>query len=181
MIGNRLQKRGITLIELLTGIGLFSVVIIAFLQLFTSAFREQGKVMSKVELLNSASYVSEYISRALRMARKDDSEGIDCLSMANANYELTYSGQGIKIRNHNNECQEFFLDNSQILKTSKGSVSQSLTPSNLKVESLRFNLSGDEDNDSSQPKVTFALKLKINEETINIQTTVSQRDLDVGE
>ncbi|MBU2579068.1 prepilin-type N-terminal cleavage/methylation domain-containing protein [Patescibacteria group bacterium] len=168
-------NKGITLIELLIGISLFSIVIVAFLQLFTSAFKEQSKILSKTELLNSGSYASEYVSRALRMARK--AEDAICIPVG-TNYAATTNG--IKFLNHNSECQEFRLTGN-ILETNKVGLgsAQSLTPSNLTVESLKFNIFGDQAGDTAQPKITFVLKLKINTETLNIQTTVSQRDLDV--
>jgi len=177
MIGNKIKnkKNGTTLIELLIGIGLFSVVIVAFLQLFTSAFKEQSKVSSKVSLLNSASYVSEYMSRALRMAKKDLSG--TCTGAAETNYFITTNS--IIFLNYKGECQKFFRDGN-FLKTSKNSSEQSLTPANLTVENLKFDLFGDIQ-DNSQPKVTFVLKMKNNEQTLNIQTTISQRNLNIAE
>jgi type II secretory pathway pseudopilin PulG len=179
MTGNKkCKKNGITLIELLMGLGLFSIVIIAFLQLFTSAFKEQNKILSKLQLLDNGSYASEYMSRALRMARKDL---LGTCIPVNNNYIAT--ANGIKFLNYKDQCQEFFLDGT-ILKTSKSGFAQpiqSLTPSNLIAEALNFNISGEQGSDLLQPKVTFALKLKnnINGEILNIQTTVSQRDMDI--
>ncbi|GAJ06754.1 unnamed protein product, partial [marine sediment metagenome] len=65
------MNKGFTLIEILISITIFSIVIIAFLSLFTSAFHYQRESLNSAYLLNSASYLTEYISRDLRMAKKD--------------------------------------------------------------------------------------------------------------
>ena len=173
------SKRGFTLIELLITITIFSIVITAFLGLFGSAFHWQRKSLSQFYLLNNASYLTEYISRALRMAKKDLTGS--CIA-PKYNYENP-GGDSSKIRflNYNEECQEFFLQNG-VLKVKKSGVTLPLTPSNLIVESLKFEINGESQNDQLQPKVTFVLKLKTSQQPsqiINLQTTVSQRDLDV--
>jgi prepilin-type N-terminal cleavage/methylation domain-containing protein len=175
-----LKKRGFTLIELLITIMVFSIVITGFLALFSSAFENQRKSLAQAHLLNSASYLTEYISRALRMAKKDLTGS--CITLK-YNYENP-GGDSSKIRflNYNDECQEFFLQNG-VLKVKKSGVTLSLTPSNLTVESLKFEISGESQNDQLQPRVTFALKLKTSQQPsqiINLQTTISQRDLDVA-
>ena len=57
-----------------------------------------------------------------------------------------------------------------------------LTPSNLEVENLSFEIKGASQDDVIQPQVTFVLNLKTvgaSPQTLNLQTTISQRDLDV--
>lgn len=176
------NNKGTTLIELLVGITLFSIVVIAFFQLFNSVFKEQSKNLNKSYLLNNASYAMEYMSRALRMARKELDDPSTCLSVVKSNYEITRGGNGIKFINfdsHNvKECKEFFLEN-KTLKILKDGVDHPLTSSNVSVEKLKFDLKGEGSGDS-QPKLTFALEVKIANETLKLQTTVSQRDLDVN-
>jgi len=165
---------GFTLIELLIAMSIFSVVVVGFLELFGSAFKEQGKNLNKVYLLNNVSYVAEYMGRALRMAKKD--LGGVCIT-SKYNFE-TPSASHIKFLNYKGECQEFFLED-KILKVKKLGFVQDLTPSNIEVENLKFFLVGEGQEDDLQPRVTFAIKLKNKEELLDFQTTISQRDLDV--
>jgi len=171
------MKKGITLVELLISIGLFSIVIVAFLQLFSSAFAEQRKILVKNFLLNNTSYSVEYISRALRMAQKDN--GGNCISSGN-NYEIILNGQGIKFLNYKGQCQEFFLEN-KILKVRKfdfPDVAHELISNDLKVNKLIFQSTDGTLN--VQPKITFAVEFETQlEEKLKIQTTVTQRNLDL--
>ena len=164
---------------------IFSIVIIVSLGLFSSAFKEQRRSMGSAYLLNEASYVTEYMSRALRMVKKDLAG--TCID-SKYNYQNP-GGDASKIRflNYHEKCQEFILDGNEL----KVGVSSSaypptekdfLTPSNLVVEDLNFKISGGTQDDNLQPKVTFILKIKTKElesQELNLQTTISQRDLDV--
>ena len=169
----RFSKKGFTLIEILITITVFSIIITAALSLFGSAFRYQRESLAKAYLLNNASYITEYASRALRMAKKDLSGS--CIGAGN-NFATTTDE--IKFLNYNNECQRFFLEDS-IFKVEKLGIVQTLSPSNLVVEDLDFVVSGQSQEDETQPKVTFCFKLKSSGQEIKVQTTVSQRDLDV--
>lgn len=182
MIGNDKKinsSAGFTLIEILIAVSVFSIAVAAFMGLFTSAFKYQQKAQSAVELLNNISFVTEYMSKALRMAQKDmDGKCID----AKGNF-LLLSDSHIKFLNYNGECQEFYLGSGDgQLWTRKLNASQQLTSSRINIESLKFYISGGSQNDQLQPKVTFVFKFKTKEiqpQSITTQTTVSQRQLDV--
>lgn len=175
------RKKGFTVIEVLVTISIFSIVVTSFLSLFGSAFSSQRKSLNSVYLLNNSSYISEYISRHLRMAKKDLAEPASCLSSRGLNFEIFSNGQGIKFINFKDICQEFYLENG-FLKVSKNGVVENLTPIDVIVESLVFQISGESQEDLLQPKVTFSIAMRTqNEPTgiLNFQTTISQRLLDV--
>lgn len=187
MTGDNSIKCGFTLIELLVAIAIFSVVVTSFFGLFSSAFREQRKNLNLQYLLQNTSYSAEYISRALRMAKKDLSGS--CLT-ALANFENP-DGNLSKIRflNYDEKCQEFFLEG-ETLKVRKSTDESSsnfgspepVTPQNIGIANLRFEISGESQLDSLQPKVTFTLSIRNKTpepQTLSIQTTISQRELDV--
>ncbi len=170
------KNKGFTLVEILIAMTIFSIVITSALGLFGSAFHYQRVSLDSAYLLNSASYITEYISRALRMAKKDI--GGICIS-SKYNFENP-GGDTSRVRflNYNDECQEFYLAGN-VLKVEKEGVGQDLTPSGLTVENLHFEIIGESQDDKIQPRVSFNLKLKNNDQELNFQTTVSQRDLDV--
>ena len=182
------MQKGYTLIEILVAIGIFFVVIAAPTGFFVSSLKAQQKALSSQELTDNISYMLEYMSRAIRMAKKDDINGINCLSGNKINYEITPSGQGgIRFKNYKNECQEFYLEDGRIKEYRTGySQPLFLTSNDLEVEEFNIFLSGETQIDSFQPKVTIFLKIKGKRSAspelqpkIKIQTTISQRNLDV--
>lgn len=171
------KQQGITLLEILIAISMFSVVIIGAIGLFVSLIKNQQALLDRAYVLNTLSYSTEYMSKAIRMAQKD----IDgnCVG-SNENFVLI-GPSNIKFLNYNNECQEFLLEN-QTLKVKKLNATQDLTPNSIIVESLNFVLYGESQLDTKQPKVSFVLKAKAKNSiapSFLIQTTVSQRMLDI--
>lgn len=184
MTGDNSIKNGFTLIELLVAVTIFSVVVTSFFGLFSSAFQEQRKNLDLQYLLQNISYSAEYISRALRMARKDLSG--DCITVK---HNFAAIADGIRFLNYDGECQEFFLEGEtlKIRKSTDGSSSnfgssEPVTPQNIGIDNLRFEISGENQLDTLQPKVTFTLSIRNKTpepQTLSIQTTISQRELDV--
>ncbi len=178
-----MKKNGFTLIELMVAITLFAIVIGAVSGVFVSGLREQRRALASAELLDQTSYVLEYMSRALRMAKKEIDEG--CLLNHGLNYEITPRG-GLRFINHleEDDCQEFFLENNQLMYW-KQSTNQTLplTSENLEIVSLNFRLRGEDQADNLQPRVTISFNVRAGVGDIRpyiiIQTTVSQRNLDI--
>lgn len=190
------MRMGFTLIEMLVAMTVFIVVIGSIIGLFISAIRSQSGALASQKLLDDTSYVMEYMSRAIRMAQKDDGSGTPCitsgLNYANADKNGNPIGDtwAIRFKNMYGGCQTFYLDstNGQLkeYRTDKnGAVEISdlpLTSSGLQVFPLQFIVSGDTPGDNLQPKVTISLTIKPKttaKPEIKIQTTLSQRNLDL--
>ena len=191
-------KNAYTLIEVLVAVGIFTIVIAAPTGFFVSALKGQQKALASQEVLDETSYALEYVSRSLRMAKKElncasksDPTTCACLKIGGygVNYELTHEGKGIKFTNYQNQCQEFFLDinDNRFKEVKDGGEAIPLTSDDLEVVVFKI---GPQDswgqNDNKQPKITLFLEVKGVESTrpelqpkIQIQTTVSQRNLDV--
>jgi len=171
------MKKGVTLVELLVAISIFSITIIAFMNLFTKAINYYRENLIENYLLDSSSYLLDYLARALRMAQKDI-QGT-CIGQ-NLNYYQSDPNR-IKFLSSKGECIEFYLESNQ-LKVLKSGISLPINPSNLLVEDLKFKILGESQDDNLQPRVTIVLKLKNNTQppkTFIVQTTISQRQLDV--
>lgn len=185
-------QKAFTLIEMLVAITIFSLMIGTLSSIFISGIREQQRALATQKLLDETSYVLEYMSRAIRMATKDDIEikgqpGKDCSgdSTDKINYKLTTTGQGgIKFRNYKNECQEFFLENNQLKERKDSGTALPMTSANTKIETLIFNVIGEDQplTDNLQPRVTIFLDVRSQTTggpSIKIQTTLSQRKIDI--
>lgn len=179
-------QKGLTLVEMLVAVALFFIIIVAISGLFISAIRGQTNALASQRLLDQTSYSLEYMSRALRMAKKQTSSLPSCLSSTGLNYEIV-AGH-LRFINHleNDDCQEFFLEDAK-LKQKKNNLTETLelTSAKLRITSLRFSLSGETQGEDLQPKVTIFLEIKgagqrIEEQPLmKIQTTISQRNLDI--
>lgn len=178
-----MDMRGFTLIEVLLVITIFSIVTTAFFELFGSAFQYQREYLDKISLLNNAYYIMEYMSRSLRLAKKDRVG--HCIGK-NRNYAV--SGKSITFLNFRGQCQRFRLSN-QSVEVAKSqdefprfnNRSMVLSSSNIKVLDLKFYVVGEPQppEDTLQPRVTMVLKLQRKEQKIFLQTTVTKRQLDV--
>jgi len=191
-----------TLIEILVAVGVFFIVIAAPTGFFVGSLKGQQKALSSQELLDQTSYVLEYMSRAIRMAKKDKIG--DCIS-DKYNYENPGGmSSAIRFINYDGRCQEFFLDlaNRQLYerKSTDGNAlnfGSALPLTSDKLEIISFEAKDpnngwrqyDEENqvaDKYQPRVTLFLEIKgirsarsELQPVIKIQTTISQRNLDV--
>ncbi len=178
------MNKSYTLIEVLVAVSIFTIVIAAPAGFLVGSLKGQQKALASQKLLDNTSYTLEYISRALRMAKKELSAPA-CLSQNGLNYEITRSETGLKFINYKEECQEFFLEGTR-LKESKDGIENYLTAEDLEIIDLKFRLSGQSQADNDQPRVTLFLEIKGGRgqraelrPLIKIQTTISQRNLDV--
>lgn len=189
MIGSKyfskffVSKKGLSLIEVLTSVTIFSIVVLTVTGIFISVLRIQRKVLATQEILDQTSYALEYMSRALRMAKKDISG--TCFG-AGDNYKLftTATSTGIKFIDSNNNCTEYYLENN-MLKKAIGSSLSDLTSAKLKVNYFKIVLDGESQNDNNQPRLTLSFevesqRLSVNQrQKLRFQTTISQRNLDI--
>jgi len=178
-IGNN-KTSAFTLIEFLIAMAIFSIAIVAAVQIFVSAMENQSQILALNNLTSNTSYSLEYISRILRMAKKDING--ECITVK-SNFENPGGDLSkIKFLDYHNQCHEFLLEDEQIKEKKADEDVISLTPDNLKVSNLRFNLIGETQTDDDQPKVTIVFEIETKEkkpQKISVQTTISQRDLDV--
>lgn len=183
-------KGGYTLIEVIVAVGIFSLILSIPTGFFVFSLTGQRKALAMKEITDNASSAFERMTIALRMVRKDLNG--DCLSTSGANYENPGSDQKkIRFLNYDGKCQEFSLINGQLNErksptSDRGQLSNPLpiTSDNLQItpDTFQFLLSGQNQGDQLQPRVTIFMEIyKKNQITtkMTVQTTVSQRNLDV--
>lgn len=183
-------SKGFTLIELIVVMAVFLFVTGTAFIIFISIVGNQNKVLAEQQILNQISYVEEYMSKALRMAAKDDIG--TCLGQAGYIYRPNFYDvtlgvfQGIKFINQTDfessdnpgGCQQFYLENG-VLKEIKGNGSPiALTSSSLEINSIKFVINGTDgsmaglgcqdpnqclisNNNGIQPRLTIILDVKI--------------------
>lgn len=181
------KKSGYTLVEVLVTVVVFAILLGAIIGIWASAIRMQRYILNSQELLNQTSYIMEYTSRAIRMAKKDVT---DICAIGTNNYGLPVSGDdGVRFRNMSGICKEFFKNGDVLKDGDEGRPLLSppfprdldLTSSLLIVNDFNVLIQGDFPN--NQPRVTLFLDIEAGsfdpKPRIKIQTTVSQRDLNI--
>ncbi|MGB9743397.1 MAG: PulJ/GspJ family protein [Minisyncoccales bacterium] len=184
---NQKNKKGFTLVEMLVALAIFGLLAGAFTGFMMSAIQAQRRILTTQQLFNNASYVLEYMSRTIRMAKKD----VDgkCTGIEGRNYSTDGSSLTF-LHYQQQECQKFFLENGVLKEqrtnlTDNSTSTNNLTPDNFKVTEFTVTVSGDETN--SQPKVTLKLTIQGKEEKpelqpkLTLQTSISQRDLNISQ
>ena len=181
-------KRGFTIIEVIVVMAVFLFIVGAGIGIFISIVQNQKRVLAEQQLLNQVSYIEEYMSKALRMAKTDQAG--DCIGEKNI-YKLTRydtglgSYRGIEFINPsdfdsegNPICQQFFLDNitdpdhpvlKELINSDNDNDAVALTSDNLKINSMKFLINKDisggdpvsSTSDGIQPRVTILLNIQI--------------------
>jgi type II secretory pathway pseudopilin PulG len=182
------NSKGFTLVEVLVVVATFIIIVIASVDLFVLMVSHQRRILAEQELSSQTSYITEYMSRALRMAKKDETGA--CLGAENIgrNYLLTQEASGvyhgIKFINASNQniCQEFILESGRIKEIKDSSPAIPITSETLLINNFNIVSYGDIAGDLQQPRVTIAMdveqKTKDFDLKKNMQITISQRNLD---
>jgi len=165
---------GLTLIEILVSITIFSTVIGIITNITLDIIRAEAITASNQVALDNGRFILQRIAKAVRVSV------IKTPSDSDSNE--------IKLDHPRRDIVEYFLstENRIIERIGEDPATDSfLDSSSVTVETFKFNIKGaDNGSDDRQPQVTIIMKLKPpkakNQElpSINIQTTLSQRCLD---
>lgn len=194
------RKNGYTLIEVLVAMVIFFAVVAAPTGFFIGAIRGQQRVLAVQELIDNVSYGMEYISRSLRMAKKELDVVSPCIALG-YNFEPTRPDAnnkfgGIKFKNYKGDCQEFYWDPTEkrLYEEIEGRAQNlPITSDDLEIVSFEItsqnslgNYSDWNQDDDFQPRVVLFIHMEGTKKQtvglqpdIKLQTTISQRDLDV--
>lgn len=195
-------SKGFTFVEILIVLGVFSVLITAVLGIFAYSIRIQKYTLASQQLLDQTSYVMEYMGRMVRMAKKctDTLDGINnpssCISTDGDSYSPSSSLSSSSIQfikaevyeeTKTKKCMSFSFSDGKIFQSINKGSSLQLTSNDIEVTSLKFHISGGSQppTDNFQPRITIFLSARVKNmnpaPVVNLQTTISQRDLDVEE
>lgn len=183
-----MNNKGFTLIEAIVALAIFIAISATLAQIIVVSIQNQIKITTTQNMFNQAIFALDKIEKELRMAKKDVDGG--CVGLEN-NFLISgnstiflYYDQTLGLR-----CKKFVLEDGKIReyisenKTATFVEGVDVTGDVVNVEDLRFNKMGDGRDDNLQPKITMIMKIKNkkieNSSSIMLQTTISQRRLDL--
>jgi prepilin-type N-terminal cleavage/methylation domain-containing protein len=179
-------ESGVSLIELLVSITLFSVLILFSTQIFKMVIDGQRSAISAQNVQENMRYAMEKMSKEIRMAQISNH---DCEAMFSAPrptavfkvFNTTIDGSKLYFKNQYGNCVVYYLEDNR-LKIMVGADTGFITPAKVEVRNLKFFVDDDliAAFHSKQPYVTMvmdakAIGLAIHEQKMKIQMTVSSR------
>lgn len=182
-----MKQKGFTLIELLVAVSVFSLVAAISTNFIFYSINIQRRALAQQTMLDQMSYAAEYMTRALRQAKKELQNPPRCLSVRGLNFEIGAGGRSISFVDANGQCRTLFLENGAVQERIAGGSGIALTPSTIEIVALTFATRGEGQGDALQPRVTFAFKARIKgvreefQYELSLQSTVSQRRYDALE
>lgn len=159
------MKKGFTLIELLVATTIFIVVIFVVLGLFVTALKAQRKVLAQQNIQDNARYLMGFIAKEIRMSEIDSVSPTVLNITRHDGVEVTYTFAGDTIQRES------------------GAISGPINSKGVSVTGRFYDLGVGED--GKQARITIVIKIETisdkpeGEAEINIQTTLSQRNLDI--
>jgi len=176
-----MKEKGFTLIEVMVASLVFLLVIGAVIGLLTSVIQNQVSSLKDQKAVSEISYAMEYMSRSLRMAKKDIS-GL-CTGSSGQVYQISPGEREITFINYYGKCQMF---GAELLiggglriyerRSTDENFSNFLNPVHISsayiyTEEIFFRQSL-----SNPPRITINVRAGLDSETLmNLQTTISQR------
>jgi len=185
-----MNNKGFTLIEAVVALAIFIAISSVLAQIVFVSIQNQIKVTLTQNMFNQAIFSLDKIEKELRMAKKDR---LGTCITAEKNYAV--SGSSITFLYNNQEtgdyvCKKFELSDGKIkehISTNDTSADLpatgvDITASSINIDALQFNVVND-GVDTLQPKITITMTITSssleNQTPIKLQTTISQRRIDL--
>ena len=183
------HQSGVTLLEMLVAVSLFSVVVLAATGIFKMVTEGQRNAIAAQNIQENMRYAFEAMSKEIRMAQKSEH---NCESVVGdlavyKVYNVTANIQGdiLYFKNKNGDCVAYYLEDDagiSRLKVYRGTSANFITPNEIKVSNLKFNVIDDDIGafHTVQPLVLMTMEVEaigkaMHKQSMRIQTAVSSR------
>ncbi len=168
------NNRGFSLLELVVGLGIFSVIVLSSTAIFQRIIDGQRMAIASQNTQESLRYTMEHISKEIRMALEDDGT---CTGSAGSIFAVGADNSILYFKNQDGECV-IYTSESNRFKITRGSNSGYITPDDIYVSNLKFYLKS-----TNQPAVTLTMRVNnlrfggrdLYRSQMDAQTTISSR------
>ena len=176
---NKKLQKGFTLIELMTSLSLFIIIMTVSLGSILGVFDANRKSRSIKTVMNNLNVALESMSKEMRYGRN-----YHCGPGNPATAQNCSEGQpNISFLSSNNEIISYRVNGTAIEKSVAGGNYYAITAPEVVIDSLTFYTTGAGTGDGRQPKTIFVLKGHAGNakgrSDFSLQTLVSQRALDI--
>lgn len=160
-----MAERGLTMIELIVAIGIFSLVVVMVVGIFVLAIATQRHITALRNVNDNIRFTIESMAREIKTG-KNFSSGASLLSFTNAKSEAVI----------------YRLNANTIEKSTDGGTNYfTVTSSEVIINYLNFYLMGQLVGDGLEPRITITIgatsQVGNKSANLKIQTTISQRPL----
>lgn len=160
------NEKGITLVELLVSVAIFSILILSATGIFVKIMNVQKKALAIQEVQDNISYTMEMISKEIRM-------------MSEITTKNTASDT-LVFKNSKEEDIVYSLISEQLTRKKGIEIPQAITSVNVDVTELTFYVNNWDTVNGPQPMVTINLVMEISDGNFGkaqarLQTTLSGR------
>lgn len=156
--GQRLQRTGFSLIELIVAVSLFTGIMLSSTSIFKMVIDSQRSALAAQNVQESLKYFLEVTAKEIRMAQKN--EGI-CLGISPEEIYAVSEQDGsnsLSFRSYYDECVTYSLvtdGDTQRFRITRNNESGFISPAAIYLDNLKFVLSPVID---GQPMVTMSIK-----------------------
>jgi prepilin-type N-terminal cleavage/methylation domain-containing protein len=164
---------GFTLVEMIVAVGIFTLVAVAAVSALMSVIDANQRSRSLAQTNNNLNFSLQTMVREIR---NGFSYGCDPDNPGDTTKDCSESSFGFT--NADRDDVSYELNNKSITRTVTGGSSQTLTPPQVTVDHLRFDVVG-ASNNNEQSRVVITIEAESgtgeNSQTFNLQTTATQR------
>ena len=183
----RQNKKGVTLLEIIVSVAIFSVVMLSATEIFRMVIEGQRNAIASQNVQESMRYAFETMAKEIRtaIASNDDCESLfnPPAGATNKVFNTTTNSEGdiLYFKNKDGDCVAYYLED-ETLKVIRESNIASTTPGKIKITNLDFKVTDDLIGafHSLQPLVTMKMDIEaagkeMHKQTMKMQTTISSR------
>lgn len=165
LITNKNNENGLTMIELIVAIGIFSLVIGMTIGIFVLAITTQRRITALKNVNDNVRFTIESMAREIKTGKNFSS-----------------IGGSLSFNNANGEAVVYRLNASIIEKSSNGGTNYSaVTGPEVTINYLNFYLMGQLASDGLEPRITITIgatsQAGNQSANLKVQTTISERAL----
>lgn len=171
--------RGVTLLELMVSVALFSITMMMSAQIFQTVIEGQRQAIASQDMQENIRYVFERVGKEIRTAISDDTGA--CSGTPGKIYNVSGGGTEIKFINYKGQCIRYFLNNDRLAIQRDSEPMDYVTPSNINMTRVLFQVTNN--SDYVQAKVLMRMQMELiikgeRKEKLNVETMVSSRYYD---
>lgn len=132
------NQKGISLIELVVAVSIFSLVVITASGIFINAIKTQKVILAKQNIAENLRYASEFMVKELRMAQPVNPANLTFLKSAGVQLNSSNSpSSSIQFFNYNADFVTYSLVGNKIMRNS-GTGDEPISSDEVKIIGLSF-------------------------------------------